>query len=730
MTDRVEVGGLQVFRGLYELLEKDVVPGLGIEADAVWTALGEIVRDLGPKNRALLERREELQRELDEFCRAQEGKRPGPARVRQFLEEIGYFEQEGVDFTITTSGVDAEIASIPGPQLVVPVSNARFALKAANARWGSLYDAVYGSDVIPATGGAEPGARYDWVRVGRAMEYASVMLDEIAPLAHGSHRDVTGYSLAQEGDTRRLQAHFGKEIVALQDPDALVGYDGSDDAPESILLRHHGLHVELQIDREDEIGRENPAGVKDVVLESAVTTIQDCEDSVAAVDGLDKTHVYRNWLGLMKGDLEVSLETGGGKTTRRLAADRTWRAAAGGTLTLPGRSLMLVRNVGHLMTTPAVLDEYGQEIPEGMLDGMITSLIAMHDLKRTGSVINSRTGESIYIVKPKMHGPREVAFTMELFTRIEDALGLSRNTLKLGIMDEERRTSVNLKECIREARERVIFINTGFLDRTGDEIHTSMELGPMVRKEEMKSQPWMLAYENRNVDIGLACGLHGRAQIGKGMFPKPDRMAEMMETKQAHPEAGANCAWVPSPTAATLHAIHYHRVDVLSVQERLASREQAGLDDLLTIPLAERTDWSEEEVAQELDNNAQGILGYLVRWIDQGIGCSKVPDINDVALMEDRATCRISSQHMANWLRHGICTREQVRETLERMAAVVDRQNEDDPAYRPMTRNLDESIAFQAACDLVFKGREQPSGYTEPVLHTRRQELKARRADA
>jgi len=728
MTDRVEVGGLQVFRGLHELLQREVVPGLDIEADAVWTALGEIVRDLGPKNRALLERREELQRQLDEFCRDQGGNRPEPARVRQFLEKIGYLEDEGDDFTITTAGVDAEITSVPGPQLVVPVSNARFALKAANARWGSLYDAVYGSDVIPATGGAEPGARYDWVRVGRAMEYASVMLDEIAPLAHGSHRDVTGYALAQEGGTRRLQAHFGREIVTLQDPDALVGYKGPDDAPESILLRHHGLHVELRIDREDEIGREHPAGVKDVILESAVTTIQDCEDSVAAVDGADKTHVYRNWLGLMKGDLEVSLETDSGETTRRLASDRTWQAAAGGMVTLPGRSLMLVRNVGHLMTTPAVLDGDGEEIPEGMLDAMITSLIAMHDLKRTGSVINSRTGESIYIVKPKMHGPQEVEFTVELFGRVEDALGLARNTLKLGIMDEERRTSVNLKECIRAARERVIFINTGFLDRTGDEIHTSMELGPMVRKEEMKSQPWMLAYEDRNVDIGLACGLHGRAQIGKGMFPKPDRMAEMMETKQAHPEAGANCAWVPSPTAATLHVIHYHRVDVLSVQERLAEREQASLDDLLTIPLAERTDWSEEEIAHELDNNAQGILGYLVRWIDQGIGCSKVPDINDVGLMEDRATCRISSQHVANWLRHGICSEEQVRETLARMAAVVDRQNEGDPSYRPMTDNLDESVAFQAACDLVFKGRQQPSGYTEPVLHARRRELKARRA--
>jgi malate synthase len=726
MTDQVETGGLQVYRGLHDLVAREIVPGLGLDADTVWAGLAGIVRDLGPRNAALLERRDMLQAELDRFCREHAGTRPDPETVREHLERIGYLEPEGEDFTVSTSGVDAEIAEVAGPQLVVPVSNARFALNAANARWGSLYDALYGSDVIPEDDGAEVGTRYNPVRGHRVMAYAAEVLDTIAPLARGSHRDATAYRLVAAEAGKRLLVETTGGDTTLRDPSQLVGSQGPDAEPRVILLRHHGLHAEIRIDRTDEVGSGHAAGVRDVVLEAAVSTIQDCEDSVAAVDGEDKTRVYRNWLGLMKGDLEDVFDKGGRTFTRRLHPDRVYEAPDGGTVTLPGRSLMLVRNVGHLMTTPAVLDAEGHEIPEGMLDAMITALIGMHDLRRTGSVVNSRTGESIYIVKPKMHGPEEVAFTVELFARVEGVLGLPANTLKVGIMDEERRTTLNLKACIRAARERVIFINTGFLDRTGDEIHSSMELGAMVRKEDMKGEPWIRAYEDWNVDIGLECGLQGRAQIGKGMFPKPDRMAEMMQTKQAHPEAGATTAWVPSPTAATLHAVHYHRVNVRAVQEALAARGRASLDDLLTIPVARSPDWSEEEIAAELDNNAQGILGYLVRWIDQGIGCSKVPDVNDIGLMEDRATCRISSQHIANWLRHGVCTGAQVRATLERMAAVVDRQNAHDPGYRPMTDDLEASVAFQAACDLVFRGTEQPNGYTEPVLHARRRERKAR----
>jgi malate synthase len=725
MSERIEVAGLQVERSLHDLVANEVVPGLGLEAESIWTEFAAIIRDLGPINREILEKRDDLQAQLDRFCRDQGGRRPGPGVVRTFLEEIGYLEPEGEDFHIATTGVDREIGILPGPQLVVPVSNARFALNAANARWGSLYDALYASDVIPEADGAAIGARYNPVRGRRVTEYAGRLLDEIAPLALGSHVDATAYRLVSESGHVRLAVDTDHGETVLQHPERFVGFNGGLGEPSRILLVHHGLHAEILIDRDNAIGREHPAGVRDVVLESALTVIQDCEDSVAAVDGPDKTDVYRNWLGLMRGDLEERFDKDGEPHARRLHQDRVYEAPDGGRLTLPGRALMLVRNVGHLMTTPAILDVDGNEVPEGMLDAMLTSLIAMHDLKRTGPLVNSPVGESIYIVKPKMHGPQEVRLTVDLFARVEDALGLARNTLKIGIMDEERRTTVNLKACIREARERVIFINTGFLDRTGDEIHSSMELGPMVRKEDMKSEPWIRAYEQWNVDIGLECGLHGRAQIGKGMFPKPDRMAEMMATKQAHPEAGANTAWVPSPTAATLHAIHYHRVDVMAVQEQLQDRPRASLDELLTIPVAENPDWSAEEIQQELDNNAQGILGYLVRWIDQGIGCSKVPDINDVGLMEDRATCRISSQHIANWLHHGICSEEQVRATLERMAAVVDRQNAGDPRYRPMSDDLEHSIAFRAACDLVFKGREQPNGYTEPVLHARRRERKA-----
>jgi len=725
MTERVEIGGLQVERSLHDLVANEVVPGLDSDADVIWSSLASIVSEMGPKNRKLLERRDALQARLDRFCRDQAGRRPEPGAVRALLEEIGYLEPEGEDFDISTTGVDREIGFLPGPQLVVPVSNTRFALNAANARWGSLYDALYASDVIPETDGAAIGARYNAVRGRRVTEYAGRLLDEIAPLARDSHVDAIGYRVVSESGHVRLAVDTASGETTLQHPERFVGFNGGLGEPDRVLLVHHGLHAEIRVDREDAIGRDHPAGVRDVVLESALTVIQDCEDSVAAVDGPDKTDVYRNWLGLMKGDLEERFDKDGEPHTRRLHPDRVYEAPDGGRLTLPGRALMLVRNVGHLMTTAAVLDADGNEIPEGMLDAMLTSLIAMHDLKRTGPLVNSPVGESVYIVKPKMHGPEEVRFTVELFARVEDALGLARNTLKVGIMDEERRTTLNLKACIREARERVIFINTGFLDRTGDEIHSSMELGPVVRKEAMKSEPWIRAHEEGNVDIGLECGLHGRAQIGKGMFPKPDRMAEMMQTKQAHPEAGANTAWVPSPTAATLHAIHYHRVDVMAVQKALADRPRASLDDLLTIPVAENPDWTEEEIQQELDNNAQGILGYLVRWIDHGIGCSKVPDINDVGLMEDRATCRISSQHIANWLHHGICSGDQVRATLERMAAVVDRQNAGDPRYRPMSDDLQHSVAFQAACDLVFKGREQPNGYTEPVLHARRLERQA-----
>lgn len=721
MTQRIERAGLQIGQPLYELIEK-ALPGTGVDSDTFWVELAELVETFGDKNAALLQHRVDIQESLDQWHREHHGDDFNRDAYRQLLTELEYIVPEGGDFSVATANVDPEIATVPGPQLVVPMTNARFALNAANARWGSLYDALYGADIIPETDGAEKTARYNPTRGARVVAWAAKFLDEHFPLAEGSHADAQSYKI----DNGRLAVDIGSDHVGLAEPDQFVGHQGPASQPVAILLEHHGLHIEIQIDARHPIGRDHAAGVKDVLMEAAVTAIQDCEDSVAAVDAEDKALVYGNWLGLMTGDLTEEVAKGDQSFTRRLADDRVYTGPDGTELTLPGRSLMLVRNVGHLMTTPAVLDSHGNEIPEGLLDGLATSVIALHDLKGNGSHTNSRAG-SVYIVKPKMHGPAEVNFTVAVLSHIENALGMTANTLKIGIMDEERRTSINLAECIREARERTIFINTGFLDRTGDEIHTSMEAGPMVPKGEMKTTAWLAAYEANNVDTGLECGLRGKAQIGKGMWAAPDNMAAMMESKIGHPEAGANTAWVPSPTAATLHAIHYHRCDVLARQSELESRHQDYLDDLLTIPLLDR-ELNADEIARELDNNCQGILGYVVRWVDQGVGCSKVPDITDTPLMEDRATCRISSQHIANWLRHGIINDNDVRETLMRMAKVVDRQNEGDPTYTPMSADFDNSIAFQAASDLIFKGREQPSGYTEPVLHARRRELKAARA--
>ena len=722
MSDKyIAKGSLSVSIKLDEFLTSEVLPDLNITSDHFWQSLEAIVQEFGPRNRELLGLRETIQQKIDDWHLSNKGQTHDFESYKSFLKEIGYLIEDKGEFTIETQNVDPEIATIAGPQLVVPVMNARFALNAANARWGSLYDALYGTDMISEDDGATRAGAYNPVRGDKVIAFAKNFLDEHFPLTQGSYNDVSSFSLV---DNSLSIGTVSGELTSLKDAAQFQGYQGSAENPSGILLKNNNLHAEIQIDPSHSVGATDKAGIKDVLLESAVTTIQDCEDSVAAVDGEDKVEVYRNWLGLMKGDLKETFIKGGSEMTRSLNLDREYLSPNGSQFSVPGRSLMLVRNVGHLMTNPAILDQDGLEIPEGILDAMFTICIAMHDLNGTGPIKNSRAG-SIYIVKPKMHGPDEVQFTCDLFSAVEKALGMKHLSAKVGIMDEERRTTVNLKECIRVAKDRVIFINTGFLDRTGDEIHTSMEAGPMIPKAEMKQQPWIIAYEDWNVDSGLETGFMGKAQIGKGMWPMPDEMLNMYKIKTMHPESGANCAWVPSPTGATLHAMHYHQILVSDQQEKHSNRPKASLDDILTIPLmTDPSSLSNEAIQNELDNNAQGILGYVVRWIDQGVGCSKVPDINNVGLMEDRATCRISSQHITNWLHHGICSQEQVIETMKRMAVIVDQQNSGDPQYQSMSPSYD-GIAFEAACNLAIEGRTQPSGYTEPILHEMRLRFKA-----
>ncbi len=722
MAERIQHSGLQIAKPIYELVNEQICPGTGIEPDQFWASFSSIISHFSPINRDLLEKRQALQTQIDSWHH-QHREDFNFADYKAFLQRIHYLVPEGPAFSVTPRNVDPEIAQQAGPQLVVPIMNARFALNAVNARWGSLYDALYGNDVISEEDGAAKVGPYNPVRGQKVIDYGRELLDTAVPLDNGSHHSASGYRIVNQHLVVSLDD--GSE-AHLANPDQFMGYLGTTDNPASILLKNNRLHVEIQLDSNHQIGATDKAGIKDIVLEAALTTIMDCEDSVAAVDAEDKALAYSNWLGLNKGTLKETITRGDKSFVRSMNPDREYLAKDGSKLTLNGRSLMFVRNVGHLMTNPAILDADGNEVPEGIMDGMITSLISLHDLKRNGGLRNSTAG-SCYIVKPKMHGPEEVTFTNDLFDAIEDALGLSRHRIKVGIMDEERRTSVNLKECIRAAKGRVVFINTGFLDRTGDEIHTSMHAGPFALKADLKAMPWISAYEDRNVDVGLACGLEGKAQIGKGMWAIPDNMADMMEVKIGHVKSGANTAWVPSPTAATLHAMHYHQVDVEAVQELVANRDMASVDDILTIPLLGDRKLSGAEIQLELDNNAQGLLGYVVRWVEQGVGCSKVLDINNVGLMEDRATLRISSQHMANWLHHGICSSAQIMETLKRMAAVVDGQNAGDAGYIAMSPNFEQSIAFKAACDLVFKGDTQPSGYTEPLLHAYRQQAKAER---